>query len=609
MLILIAGCLLWGPGSAGSGSACAAAVHPFVQTIADVFVNRSRVTVRLSSSADELDLIHGILPYEETGNYDKEELLEGVDIHADFLLERFEIYDASGNKLQGRVVERPDWEIPEEGIPSGRLIDYMLDYTFEYELAEQPEYLTFQNNIIDFNFTLPSEVNLRVKQAGSDVPYGANLKIKEPETIRFDWDKPLSRELSGEELAEWFEDTREKTLGLTSYGGTYSFVYVTPREVRHEVLIPLASLATIINFDQEDRWYLEIEEQDRAKPLIEAFFSEGNPVSVNGTVVQPQFDRIDFGGLDVRDFATNRERKRISLANGRVGVIMSFPTRNVPDTVSVTWDKFSKMLKDVDVILIGPDDSVEKSQFSRFLTENTIEWNNPGIPPLPDVFDVEVDPDRPLQKTPLPIVSLICGALILLSLGAAALRLVEFKMAAAVSVGLLAIALMMLQYKAQVQLPGAGPEPVNDGDAGQIFSDLHTNLFRAFDYKTEEDTYDALARTTNGSMLQDIYLKMRKSLEIKEQGGAISKIEGIEILDGVISAQPVAGSDIESPDFSYRCKWTLAGSVEHWGHIHRRTNQYEALFNVRNVDGYWKFTEYQPLDEQQGQVIRDVRKF
>ena len=67
--------------------------HPFVQTVADVFVNRSSVTVRISSSADELDLIHGIVPLED-GKYDTTELLEGVRTHGDFLLERFEIYDS-----------------------------------------------------------------------------------------------------------------------------------------------------------------------------------------------------------------------------------------------------------------------------------------------------------------------------------------------------------------------------------------------------------------------------------------------------------------------------------------------------------------------------------
>ena len=42
--------------------------------------------------------------------------------------------------------------------------------------------------------------------------------------------------------------------------------------------------------------------------------------------------------------------------------------------------------------------------------------------------------------------------------------------------------------------------------------------------------------------------KMRKSLEIKEQGGAISKIEEIEILDGEIYEQPVADSSVDSPE-------------------------------------------------------------
>ena len=157
--------------------------HPFVQTVADVFVNRTSVTVRISSSADELDLIHGIVPL-ESGKYDTAELLEGVGIHGDFLLERFEVYDSEGNRLQGKVTEKPVWEIPADGVASGRLIDYMLNYTIEYQLKEPPEYLTFQNYIIDYNFALPSEVKLLVKQAGSDVPYAEVLKIKQPKTVR-----------------------------------------------------------------------------------------------------------------------------------------------------------------------------------------------------------------------------------------------------------------------------------------------------------------------------------------------------------------------------------------------------------------------------------------
>jgi hypothetical protein len=582
--------------------------HPFVQTVADVFVNRSSITVRISSSADELDLIHGIIPL-ENGKYDTQELLEGVDIHADFLLERFEIYNSAGNRLQGRLAEKPAWEIPQEGLASGRLIDYMLDYTFEYQLEQPPEFLTFQNYIIDYNFALPSEVKLLVKQAGSDVPYADVLKIKQPKTVRFDWDQPLSNLLTGDELRAWFDDTREKTLGLTSYGGVYSFIYVTPREVRHEVLLPLANLNEFLRFQQADPWYLEVEEQDLAEPQIREFFSEGNPVTVNGRVVQPRFDRIDFGGLDVRDFGRVRQRKRISLANGRVGVIMSYPTRNIPDEVTVTWNKFSKMLKDVDVVLIGPDDKVEKKQFSRYLSDNTVVWTNPGIPPLPEVVDVQVEASAIDRTSDLPLVSMIALLALVVAVLMMLFRSTVTRGRVGFAVLLLAVTLFAWPVRTPVTLPFATPAPIRPEDAATVFSTLHTNLFRSFDYKTEDDVYDALARTTDGPLLKKIYLDMRRSLEVQEQGGAVSNIDRIEIVDGRVAERPVGEEPLVPPDFAFHCTWELEGTVEHWGHIHRRTNRYEALFNVANIDGLWKFTEFQAINEEQGQIVRSLRKF
>ena len=581
--------------------------HPFVQTVADVFVNRSSVTVRISSSADELDLIHGIVPLED-GKYDTAELLEGVRTHGDFLLERFEIYDSEGNRLEGKVTEMPNWEIPAEGVASGRLIDYMLDFTLEYQLQEPPEYLTFQNYIIDYNFALPSEVKLLVKQAGSDVPYAEVLKIKQPKTVRFDWDKPLQNHLTGQQLREWFDETREKTLGITSYGGVYAFIYITPREVRLEILIPLANLKEFMNFEQADPWYLEVAEQELARPEIEAFFAEGNPVTINGELVKPRFDRFDFGGLDVRDFGKMRERKRISLANGRVGVIMSYPTRNIPDKVTVTWTKFSKMLKDVDVVLIGPDDSVEKKQFSKYLSDNTIVWVNPGIPPLPEVVEVAFDESSVQSPLKLPLLSIASALGVLLFLVSMIYRR-QFNRSKVWMIAVLSV-VGVIALPNKISVPGfSATVEMDPAEASQVFDRLHTNLFRSFDYKTEDDVYDALARTTDGPLLKKIYLDMRKSLEVQEQGGAVSSIDRIEILEGDLVPVVDGDSDLQAPDFAYRSVWELEGTVEHWGHIHQRTNRYEALFNVRNIDGLWKFTDFQSINQDQGQVVRSLRKF
>ncbi len=38
--------------------------------------------------------------------------------------------------------------------------------------------------------------------------------------------------------------------------------------------------------------------------------------------------------------------------------------------------------------------------------------------------------------------------------------------------------------------------------------------------------------------------------------------------------------------------------VGHWGHIHQRTNQYQARLVVRADDGQWKIVELEVLEER-----------
>jgi hypothetical protein len=620
LFVLAAVCgLVVPPGLSGASSESRAVgagfprVHPISITQIDAFVNRSRMTTRCTFYADDLEMLHEVWPDEVTGFYNNEDLLEAYDEHAALLLEKIEIVDAAGNRLTGKLVEKSPFELPDGGIESGALMDYQLTITYEFEFAEPPEFLTFRHEINDPNFTRPAEVKLLVKQAGSDVGYSANMKERTPETVRFDWSQPLSQTASGEEVQAWFDRQREATLGITSYGGVYSFVYITPRETRQEILIPLAILVSEVRLEQADPSYLEVEEQQKALPAIREFFTEATPLKINGAAMEPRFDRIDFGGLDIRDFALQRDPVRVSMANGRVGVIMSYPTQTTPDRVEVSWTRFNqKFLRDVDMVAFTPGET-QKTQFSVYLADNTWTWENPGLPPLPEVVPVAAAAGQvEAVRTPLPLIAMTCigvafGGLIVSLLGQFHLKhLAIFLVVMAVATA------ATWQFRFPVRLPGSAPPTLPAEEAKGIFGNLLANMFRAFDYSTEEDVYDSLAASTTGPMLREVYLKMRKSLEIQEQGGAVAVIDKVEILNGEPSPEPAQNTGdgkLNPPSFAWRAEWSLSGTVEHWGHIHRRTNRYEAIFNVQVVDGTWKFSDYQTLDEHQGPVIRSLRKF
>ena len=80
------------------------------------------------------------------------------------------------------------------------------------------------------------------------------------------------------------------------------------------------------------------------------------------------------------------------------------------------------------------------------------------------------------------------------------------------------------------------------------------------------------------------------SVQLASQGGARAKVQEIDLLD-------LAMLDTDR-GISARCTWIVSAAVGHWGHIHQRINQYEADFEVRPVDGVWKITAMDVLQEE-----------
>jgi hypothetical protein len=132
-----------------------------------------------------------------------------------------------------------------------------------------------------------------------------------------------------------------------------------------------------------------------------------------------------------------------------------------------------------------------------------------------------------------------------------------------------------------------------DEDAVVVLNSLLGNIYRAFDFREEEDVYDRLAVSVHGELLSDIYLQNRKSLVVTQAGGAQARVKEVEILEADRSQD-----DGDPLKMVYRASWTAMGSVGHWGHIHIRKNQYEANIVVEAVEGSWKITDLELLEEE-----------
>ena len=103
--------------------------------------------------------------------------------------------------------------------------------------------------------------------------------------------------------------------------------------------------------------------------------------------------------------------------------------------------------------------------------------------------------------------------------------------------------------------------------------------------------FDTLARSVDGPLLETLYLDIRRGLELEDAGGPRVRVLRVSLVDCAVLQADEAG-------VRARVVWVSAGDVSHWGHTHRRRNQYRGELLIRTLDGRWKVTDVEILAEE-----------
>jgi hypothetical protein len=139
----------------------------------------------------------------------------------------------------------------------------------------------------------------------------------------------------------------------------------------------------------------------------------------------------------------------------------------------------------------------------------------------------------------------------------------------------------------------AGQNAADDAARAALAETLLRNIYRGFDYRGESDIYDALAQSVAGDLLTDLYLKIKQGLVMQEQGGAVARVQEVK----VTRSEPAAGK--AEGGFVERVTWRVAGTIEHWGHVHTRVNEYTADLGITPQGGAWKIVSLKVTRQSQ----------
>jgi hypothetical protein len=399
-------------------------------------------------------------------------------------------------------------------------------------------------------------------------------------TVDLDWDDP------------WYSRFRHRNLKRQFDAPLSVFLYVEHFEVRKEIIVRPKDLQQWIDLGLENTEVIPLEEQEPLKQQVAKFLEDRSPVMIDGQQAEGTLDRIHFIRRSLRMTGVVDPPEDLDVNGATLGVIFVYPIERLPQEVSLTWDLFTPRIQQVPAAATD-----EAGGLPSILSPNEpeLQWRNFLTNPTTPAMIAITSPETPTIV--FPLVSGICFGVVVLLIpiglwkakqgGGRPKRLLP---AGAI---LLVIGVLSLPY-ARTSLPNplSRRVVVQPRNAEEVLHALLYNAYRAFDIRDESLIYDRLAASISGDLLTDVYLQVRRSTELENQGGARVKVDQVDILE-VADEQATHGSQ-----FPYRCRWTAAGAVGHWGHIHRRINQYDALITIEPVNGIWKIAGIDLREEQ-----------
>ncbi len=538
-------------------------------TIAEYRIEPGRVVLELEVSAADLPAFPNLLPdplYEELGN-EPRPLAER--------LPRFFEHDLvvradGGDPLPGRVLEigpRPRQRrdpITGEPLPlaEGEEPELAVFGRFEYALPERPAKLDLHGP----RTGTPVAIGFVAYHQGVAVN---DFRYLTPvQTLTLDWDDP------------WYSRFARRTLRRQNFAPMSGFLYVEPYEVRKEIIARPLDLQRFVDLGIEGVDAIPAEQRPEVTRRIGEFLRDRQAVRIDGAEITPELARVNFLERTLRTSRVVPPDQDVDLVSAVVGTIFVYPTDGLPQEATMEWDLWDDRITRIPVSAVdqaGPLPGVLEPRYRVLTWTNFLK--NPRMPAL----EILAAPPGVLLRSLQWTRWLLAGVLVLAAIYALRAR------ARGGSPRWVLVATVSLATGAAFL--GAAWTGVSQRSATEIVHGLLTNVYRAFDYRDEERIYDTLAASTDGAVLEKTYLETRRGLELQSQGGARAKVESVEVV----------ALDLRSADgdgFEASATWNVAGAVGHWGHIHTRRNQYEALLTIAPVEGAWKLVDLEIVREE-----------
>ena len=502
-----------------------------------------------------------------------------------FSEETFQVVAGDGTRLQAelKLVEprlRKDRASPYAGMinpatrqraPEPPADKRVLYAEIEYPFDRKPERLTFIPPADENGTPIVSIGFIAYHKA---VPVIDFRYLSKQTTLILDWTDP------------WYTKFENANLKRHHKSALMSFLYVEPREIRHEVLLRVRDLMDWASFDLDGASTITAADQAKIKRRAREFLAGHNPLKVDGKSMKPGSSRAEFVKISLNGLQLVEDGEDLDLSTATLGVILSYPIEHLPQQVSVEWGLFNERIRRVPATSIDP-----AGPLPGFVeaSDPIFEWKNFLLKyKEPVVVPVKVDDGRSVR---LPVLS---AALLLAALAVGVLRSCPGRRSRRAWLGASAASVIvgaLLLQVAVVDIPNPFASTPDKETATKIVNDVLENVNHAYLEKDPNALQGALTSIVADRSTWRASTGTRSRPSHQGRGGGVARVTAIEDL----SLKNVTGLD-DGQGFRAVADWTAKAKGGHWGHVHRRQIRFRALLEMIEDDGHWKLAGITVVD-------------
>ncbi|MFK7959641.1 MAG: hypothetical protein AB8G96_03880 [Phycisphaerales bacterium] len=365
------------------------------------------------------------------------------------------------------------------------------------------------------------------------------------------------------------------------------FVYIEPFEIRAEYVIDVAR-SGLASSDPAAGGPIDAAARERLLAALRPQAEVACTLRSPDGPMDLSLDTLDFIVIDPVKGARLDDRPEIPWEDAIIGGVLATAREDFPASIDLEWRLFAADGGPVSIAMeVASGDDVAQDGLEVVPADASRTWVLPSIAPAPGLVSVAA-----VRTETVLMPWLVAGGLgvVGIAIGLMGLRAPAGERGGRLLAGVLAIAVGGGAY---VGMGGGTRQAIPESEEARgVVEGLLRNVYHAFAHREERRIYDTLAESVQGDLRATLYLDIQRGLADEKDGGPRVKILEVSLVD--CDVDRIAGR----PGMRADAVWISGGDVSHWGHVHRRRNQYRGVLTIEPVDGVWKLTEVTILEEQ-----------